>query len=55
MYPDPDVCPDKVVGYSARLDGYGRLVHDGENGYAGSRLVIRFSTLVRLGSAALTA
>lgn len=39
---DPYACPDKLVGYTARFDEYGLLVHDGEAGYAGSQIEIRF-------------
>ena len=41
-HPDPCACPDKVLDYVPKLNEYGLLIHDGEDGYAGSSIVIKY-------------
>lgn len=40
QHPDRDYCPDAVVGQVR--GGYGLLIHDGENDYAGSVIEIAY-------------
>jgi hypothetical protein len=51
QHPDAGACPDKVVDYLPKFNEYGLLIHDGEDGFASSHLVIemRGSTHLRRG------